>query len=439
MDITELVNEGLKRQYKVVIPAIDIERAMESRILHLTKTVKMKGFRPGKIPAKLIRRQYGERIKAEALEEAVGNSTKALFTEKEVQPVLQPDVEVSSFEEGKDLEYTIGFEIFPKVPEIKMDDYDLKRLEIDVKDKDIDDALEKLRNSRKEFVEPEKPRKAKKGDQVVFDFEGSVDGKIFEGGTAQEFPLELGSNQFIPGYEDQMIGVKAGDEKVVTVTFPEEYFNRDLAGKEAEFKVKVHKVQEAKLPEISDEFAKELSFDDVEALKKGVSEKVAEEFEPIARLMLKKDIFDQLDKNMEFEVPQGMVDVEFRSLVEEAKKAEENKDKEDIDDKEKEELKTIAIRRVKLGIILAELSKRGNVEITQDEVRQKVFEQARAFPGQEQRIFEMYQANPQLLDRLKGPILEEKTVDYVIDEVAKDSKKVTIDELIKFESEADEE
>jgi trigger factor len=293
-----------------------------------------------------------------------------------------------------------------------------------------------LKQSQKAFEPIKKSRAAKKGDAVSIDFVGKIDGEPFEGGAANDFQLELGSGQFIPGFEEQLEGVKKKDEVVVKVSFPDEYGAKELAGKEAEFDVTVKDVLEAKEPEVNDEFAKKLGMESVDKLNEAIKEQIAQDFDMISRTKLKKDIFDAMDVEYKFEVPESMVEMEFKSIQESAENTEEAKNADEKEKKEQEkEFKELAERRVRLGVILADIGKKNAITVSEDELRKSVFEQARNYPGQEQKVIEFYQQNKEALDRLKGPILEDKVVDFVLDKVKLTEKKVTTEELLKFSQE----
>lgn len=432
MKVTEKKNEGLKREYEITVTADAVTKEIDNKLSQLAQTVKMAGFRPGKVPLKLIKQKHGKAVLSEVTQDLVSKTTTDVLKDKDVTPALQPKIKISDdFDEGKDLSFNVSLEVYPEVPEVDFGKISLEKSVVDVAEEDIADGLKRLCEAKKEFKPLESPHVAEKGHSVSIDFEGSVDGELFAGGAAEKFKLELGSGQFIPGFEDQLIGVKAGDEKVVDVTFPEDYNSKDLAGKQAQFKVKVHEVLEATLPEANDEFAKNIGFEDLKTLKEEIEKQIKEDFERICETKIKKELFDALSEQYEFDVPEGMFDIEYEALLNDAGLNKESTEKED---KEKqEEFKQLSLRRVRLGILLAQIGKDNNVQITQDEIRDAVFSQARAYPGQEKQVLEYFQNNPQAVEQLKGPILEEKSFKIILEKVAVKEKKATVKELLAFE------
>ncbi len=433
MKVTETKNEGLLREFKVVVLAKDISKKVDDRLSKLAKTVKMAGFRPGKVPLSIVKKKHGKDVLGDVLQHVVADSSQKIMDERDLSPALEPKIEVSSFDEGKNLEYSLSVEIYPEVPKIDFSKISLERSVVDVTEKDIKDGLGRLKTSRRDFVALEKARAAKKGDVVVIDFEGSIDGTLFDGGAGKDFRLELGSSQFIPGFEDQLVGVKKDGKKDVKVQFPENYGSADLAGKDAVFKVTVNDILEGKEPEINEEFATGLGFEDVAKLKDAIKEQIEKDYSVITKTKLKKELFDKLEEVCKFEVPAGMLQMELDSLNKavEADSAEEKAKK--PTKKEKGEFEKLSQRRVRLGILLADLSKKNAVAVTEDEIRNAVFEQARNYPGQEQKIIEIYQNNSQALDGLRGPILEDKVVDIIIGKIKITDKKTPIKDLLKFE------
>ncbi len=434
MQVTELKKDGLTREFEITLFATDINKKVEARLASVAKTIKLPGFRKGKVPLNLVKKKHGREILGEILERAVAESTEKVLKERELNPALQPKIEVASFDEGADLKYNLSIEVYPEVPEVDLAKIKVVRTSVEVSEKEVEEGLERLRGAQKDFEPLAKARAAKKGDVVLIDFLGTVDGVAFEGGAAKNFKLELGSNQFIPGYEEQLIGVKKGENRVVTVTFPENYGSKNLAGKESEFSVDVHDILEAKLPEVNDEFATKFGMENLDKLKDAIREQIGKDFSNITRTKLKKELFDSLDKAYKFEVPKGMVDMEFKSInttVQREEGAEKKSEKENK--KQQEEFEKIAERRVRLGIILADIGKKNAMTVTEDEVRKAVFDQARNYPGQEQQVIEFYRKNSDALDQLRGPILEDKVVDFVISKVSITDKKIPVKELLKFE------
>lgn len=442
MQVTETLNEGLKRGFTVVVPNADIEARIATRLTELKGQIRLPGFRPGKVPEKLLRQRYGDAVRGEVLEKAVQDTTEATLTERSLRPAAQPNIDLKSADEGKDLEFSIDVEV---LPEIELGDFTslkLERLVADVPESEVDDALSRMAETRKvgEVVES-KTRKAKDGDVVVMDFVGRIDGEAFEGGSAERHELELGSGQFIPGFEEQLVGVKAGEEKVVTVSFPENYGAENLAGKEAEFTCTVHEIKELKVPAVDDEFAKSAGFDDLDALKSAVRESIAGEYGNVSRMRLKRVLLDELSDGYDFPVPEGMVDAEFHGIWHQIEHAKERGelDEEDAaksEDDLKAEYRGIAERRVRLGLLLSEVGTKNNVQVDQNDLQQALMAEVRKYPGQEQAVFQYYQSNQQALESLRAPIFEEKVVDFILELAHVTEKKVSVDDLTADPDEA---
>lgn len=436
MQVTELKKDGLTRQFEIVLSAEEISKKVDDRIAVVAKTIKLPGFRKGKVPLSIVKKKHGREVLGDVLEREVAATTEKVLKERDLQPALQPKIEVASFDEGQDLKYNLSVELYPEVPEIDLAKVKVTSTVVDVSDKEVEDGLERLRGAQKDFEPLAKERAAKSGDVVVIDFVGKVDGVAFEGGSAKNFRLELGSGQFIPGYEEQLIGAKKGENRTVKVQFPENYGSKSLAGKDSEFSVDVHDILEAKLPEVNDEFAAKFGMENLDKLKDAIREQIGKDFANITRTKLKKELFDALDKSYKFEVPQGMIDMEINSINETvARDGEAEKKDEKEKKKQQEEFAKIAERRVRLGIILADIGRKNAMSVSEDELRRAVFEQARNYPGQEQKVIEFYRKNTNALDQLRGPILEEKVVDYVISKVNVSEKKVSVADLLKFNEE----
>ena len=441
MQVEETLNEGLKREYKIVVAAKEIAIKIDQRLEEIGKTAKMAGFRPGKIPSNVLKKRYGSSVMGEVLEQTVAQSSQKALVEKKVRPALQPKIEISSYDEGKDLEYTIALEIFPDVPEIDLEKMELLRWAVEVSEEDLQKGLERVQKANKAFEKPEDDAaKAGDNDVVLIDFVGRVDGEVFEGGSAESFRLELGSGQFIDGFEGQLVGSKAGDEVIVKVTFPENYGNADLSSKDAEFTVTIKEVNQAVIPEINAAFAERLGFESLEKLNDAVKEQIQKDYSELSRSKVKKELFDALDDAYPFPVPHNMVDLEFDSLWQQVQKDKEKNP--ELAGKSDEELNTefraMAERRVRLGILLAETGRRNEIEVEQDALRKAIYDQARSFPGQEKEVIEFYQKNKDAIEQLKGPILEEKVVDFLLEKVKIEDKAVPAKELLDYFAVADD-
>lgn len=440
MKAVESKKEGLKREYTVTVPAAELAQMSTTRLNELAKTLKVPGFRPGKAPQQILEQRYGDAVMGDVLEKAVNDSTAATIRDNKLRPAMQPQIDVKSFEKGKDLEFVVALEVLPEVKVIDMKSIKLERPVTKVADKEIEDAMTRIASNNRSSKVVEEKRAAKKGDIVVIDYAGKLeDGTTKPGMSSVGYHLELGSNSFIPGFEDQLVGTKAGDDTVVKVTFPADYGATDLAGKKTEFKVSVHEIREPSAPEINDEFAKTLGLDTLDALKKAIRDQMEGEYGQYSRQKLKRALFDMLDEKHTFELPQGMVDAEYQiclNQIEQEKKY--KKDETAITDEEKEELKDIAARRVRLGLILSEVGQSNNITVSDQDLQRAVMEQARRFPGQEMQIFEMFQKNKNMVDNLRAPIFEDKVVDFIVELADVKDKEVSLEDLTK-DDDAEEE
>ena len=443
MQVTETGSEGLKREFTIVVEASEIESKVDARIAELAKTANMQGFRPGKVPQSLLRQRYGDSVMGEVLEEAVNNGTTQALSDNDLRPAMQPKVDVKEFDKGKDLEYTVEVEILPTIEPTDFSKIKLERMKAEPAKTEVQDAIQRLADAQKTF-EADAKRKSENGDAVVIDFVGSVDGVEFEGGKGDDYNLELGSNSFIPGFEEQLVGKKTGDHVKVEVEFPAEYGSAELAGKAAVFEVDVKEVKVASAAEINDALAERVGLENLEALTTAITEQMSGDYDGMARQRLKRELLDILADSHDFDVPQGMVDQEFDGIWQqvEQQRAQEGDDAEGedagkTDDELKEEYREIAVRRVRLGLLLSDIGTTNNIEVQQDEVNRAMAEQARQFPGQEQMLVEYYQKNPDALNSLRAPIYEDKVVDFILELASVSEKKVSVDDLMA-EPEAEE-
>jgi trigger factor len=435
MQVTELSADGLKREYKVVVQAGEIEDRVARRLDELRQKVRMPGFRPGKVPVSLLRKQYGRSVMGEVLEQAVNHGSQKAISEHELRPALQPKIEVTSFDEGADLEFTMALEVLPKVPPIDLKAIALTRLVAPVDEGAIDKALGNLATRAQDFAPPETPRPSRDGDRLIIDFEGTIDGAPFEGGKAEDFPLVLGSGFMIPGFESQLTGAAAGEERTLDVVFPEEFPKAELAGKPARFVVKVKELQEAQPVAIDDDLAKGQGFDDLAALKTAIRESIEREYAQVSRLRLKRGLLDRLAEDYRFTVPAGMVDLEFeaiwKQLQEERARAGEAADEGKSEDELREEYRGIAERRVRLGLILSDIGQSNELKVEQNEINAAVMMQARRYPGQEQKVVEFFRSNPQAIEQLRAPIYEDKVVDFILQMASVTEQTVAVEELMR--------
>ncbi len=441
MNVTELKSEGLKKEYKVMVPAQDFEKEVDAKINEIAKTVKLPGFRAGKAPVSMLKQKYAASVKGEVLEDLVRKSTDELIKDKNLRPAMMPDIKITAFKDGEDLEFEVSLENLPEIKAGKFEDIALDKYMAEVAAEEVDKALNYIAQSRRERTKVTEDRAAKKGDTTVIDFVGSVDGVEFQGGKGNDYPLELGSGSFIPGFEDQLIGKKAGDKVDVKVKFPEDYHAKNLAGKDAVFAVEIKELMEPKEVKLDDEFAKSLGEESLEKLREAISGRIKGDYEQASRMKLKKALLDALDNAYNFDVPQGLVDAEFKSIYAQYEQAKKNNqlDAEDLaksEDALKEEYKNIAVRRVKLGLLLSEVGKEAKISVEPDDINKAIMAEARKYPGQEKAVFDFYLKNKQAVESLKAPIFEEKIVDHILGQVKLNEKIVSVEDLYKFDEEA---
>ncbi|MFQ6549006.1 trigger factor [Aestuariibius sp. 2305UL40-4] len=435
MQVTETLNDGLKRGYAITVTADELEAKVTEKLTEAQPTIEMKGFRKGKVPLALLKKQFGDRLMGEAMQESIDGAMSKHFEETGDRPAMQPDVKMTNedWKVGDDVEVALSYEALPDVPEIDFSDIKLERMVVKADDASVDEALQNLAETAQSFESRKKGSKAKEGDQVVIDFVGKIDGEAFEGGAAEDYPLVLGSNSFIPGFEDQLVGVKVGEEKAVELSFPEDYQAPDLAGKSAVFDVTVKDVKAPQAAEINDELAKQFGAEDLAALKAQVVERLEAEYTGAARAVAKRKLLDVLDGKVAFDLPPSLVQAEADQIAHQLWH-EENPDVEGHDHEKVEptdEHMKLAERRVKLGLFLADVGQKAKVEVSDAEMSQAVMAQARQYPGQERQFFEFIQKNPQMQQQLRAPIFEDKVVDHIFDTAKVTEKEVTKDELQK--------
>ena len=392
MQVTQTSADGLKREFKVVIEAKEIAEKVEARLVELSQTVRLPGFRPGKVPVALVKTRFGGAVRGEVLESALKDGAEQAIVENELKPVVQPKIEVTNFEEGGDLEYTMALEVMPEFEPTDVAKLELERLVAEVADQDVDQALERMAAQSKSFKAAEPGRAAQAGDALVIDFVGKVDGEAFEGGSAEGHQLELGSSSFIDTFEDQLIGAKAGDHKDIDVTFPEDYPNEGLAGKAARFEVEIGEVKEAVPVAVDDQLAQNMGMDNLEALGKAVREQIERERGSYSRARLKRSVLDALAERHDFEVPPSMFEMEFETIWKQLESDLERsgttlEESGKSEDEVKEDYRVIAARRVRLGLLISEIGRRNNIEVQQDELNRAMVEHARGFPGEWRRRY----------------------------------------------------
>ncbi|MEP9347996.1 trigger factor [Xanthobacter sp. KR7-225] len=446
MQVTETQAEGLKRAFRVVVPATELDAKAAARLSDLKDKVKLNGFRPGKVPMAHLKRMYGKSVMAEVIEQTVTEANGKIIEENSFRLALQPKValpedqdEVKGVIEGeKDLTYTVELELLPKIELGNFKELKVEKPVVEVTDAEVDETIARIADANRPYSA--KDGAAAKGDRVTVDFVGTMDGAAFEGGSGEDVQVVIGSNSFIPGFEEQLDGILPGEARTVTVTFPEAYAARALAGKPASFAVTAKTIEAPGELTLDDEFAKTLGQESMDKLKELVRQRIQSEHAGLARQKVKRALLDALDAAHKFEVPAGLVEQEFAGVWDQVKQdlAAQNRsfaDEDTTEDEAKAEYRKIAERRVRLGLVLAEIGERNNIQVSDDEVTRAVVERARQFPGQEQQVWDYYRRNPQAMASVRAPLFEEKVVDFLLELAEVTEKKVTKEELYKEEDE----
>ncbi len=428
MQVTETLSQGLKREFKVVLPATELEKRLNDELATLKDRVKINGFRPGKVPVGHLRRVYGRSVMGDVVQNAVNEANRKIIEDNSLKLAFEPQVQ---FPENKDeiekamdakgdLAFTVALEVLPVFDLVDLKDVSVKKPVVEVAETEVDESLERMAKQNRAF-EPKKG-KAVDGDRVVVDFVGRIDGTEFEGGNGQDIRVEIGSNTFIPGFEDQLLGVKAGDTKLVKVSFPENYLAPHLAGKAAEFDVTVKEVEAPGELVIDDELAKGFGMESLDKLKEAIRGAVQRDFDAQSRRKVKKELLDALDSKYSFELPPSLVEQEFAAVwaqVEGDMKSNNRTfaDEDTTEEDARADYRKIAERRVRLGLVLAQIGEKSDIKISDDEVTQALVERVRQYPGQEKQVWEFYQKNPQALAEIRAPLFEEKVVDQILSQV----------------------
>ncbi len=435
MEIKETTNEGLKRAYTVTIPASEIETRIAGEVKKIAPQVRMPGFRPGKVPANLVRKMHGEQLHSQAVNDVIRELVDGLMKDKELRPAMQPKIDLGQgYEEGKDAKLTIELEVLPTVEAPDMDGLKIERLVVPVTDKQVDESLQSIAGQNKSYKDAAKTKKAADGDQLIIDFVGRVDGTEFEGGKAEGAPLVLGSGTFIPGFEEQLKGAKTGDEKTIKVTFPEEYQAENLAGKEAEFDVTVQAVKTETDTKVDEEFAKNLGLDSLDKLKELLRGQLEQETSGLTRTQMKRQLLDKLAAGHDFAVPQGMVDAEFEQiwaqLQQEAANSEDAAASLKEIEAEKDDYRSIAERRVRLGLLLSEIGQKNGVEVSGQEMSMLIQQAAQQYRAEDrERFMDYIQQEPMAAAQLRAPLYEDKVVDFLFEKAEISEREVTREEL----------
>ena len=451
MQVSETLNTGLKRKLKVTVPATDLEARLVERLAAAKDKVRINGFRPGKVPLQHLRKVYGKSFMAEVVNEILNNSTRDILSERGEKAAMQPEVVMTEDEKeaekilagGADFEFSLDYEVLPPIEDKDLSAISITRLVYDVPAEEVEEQVERVADSARSW-EPKKG-KAAKGDKVTFDYLGKIDGVPFEGGAAEDADLVLGSNQFIPGFEDQLVGIKEGDETTITVTFPEEYAAQHLAGKEATFDIKAKGVAKAGELEINDEVAKQLGLESADKLREIVRGQIESQYGNVTRQKAKRQLLDALDEAYKFEAPSKLIEAEFNNIwaqvnADLAQAGRTFEDEETTELEARTEYQRLAERRVRLGLVLADIGEKANVQVSDDELQRALFEQIRRIPqSQQQQVYEYYRSNPGALASIRAPLFEEKVVDHLLGVISVTDQKVSKDELLADDDEGADE
>jgi trigger factor len=435
MQLTETLNEGLKRAYTMVVTADELNAKVDEKLKEAQPEVALKGFRKGKVPMAMLKKQFGKNLMGEVMQETIDGAVNSHLADNNVRPAVQPSIKMTNedWKEGDDVHLEVAYEALPEIPEFDGSKIKLDKMVVKADEASVTEALENLAATAENFKKRRKGSKAREKDQVVMDFVGKVDGEAFDGGSAEDYPLVLGSNSFIPGFEDQLIGAKEGEEVTVTVTFPETYGAENLAGKEATFDCTIKEVREAAPAEIDDELATKFGAEDLEGLKAQISERLEAEYAGASRAVMKRALLDQLDGLVSFDLPPSLVQAEADQIAHQLWHEENpevqghNHDKIEPTD----EHNKLAERRVRLGLLLADVGQKANVEVTDAEMTQAILAQARQYPGQERQFFEFVQQNQQMQQQLRAPLFEDKVVDHIVAGAKVTEKEVSKEDLQK--------
>jgi trigger factor len=435
MQVTETLNEGLKRGYNVVVPASELASKVDEKLVNARPEIEMKGFRKGKVPMALLKKQYGQRLMGEAMQESIDGAMAKHFEDTGDRPAAQPAIKMTNedWKDGDDIHVEMSYEALPVIPDVDLKSIKLSKMVTKADKASVKEALANLAETAQVFADRKKGSKAKDGDQVTIDFLGRVDGDIFEGGTGEDYPLVLGSNSFIPGFEDQLVGVKVDDNVDVKVTFPAEYGAKNLAGKDAIFECTVKVIKAPKAAKINDELATKFGADNLEGLKSQIAERLEEEYAGAARSVQKRALLDVLAGMVSFELPPSLLEAEAGQIAHQLWH-EENPEVKGHDHPEitpTDEHNMLAERRVRLGLLLADLGQKAEIQVTDAEMTQAIMNQARQYPGQEREFFEFVQKDQQMQQQMRAPLFEDKVVDYVFELSTISESEVSKEELQK--------
>lgn len=439
MQVTETLSDGLRRAYTVVVPAADIEGKRTAKLSELGKSLRLPGFRPGKVPLPVVRQRYGREVLAEVVEESVSEATRQVLSDRGLRAATQPKVEGVSIDPAArdavpDLEFKVEVELLPEITVPDLGEISLTRLTAEPSAEIIDKALAEIASRHPDLVPVEEDRGAEKGDMLTVDFTGRVDGTAFPGGSGQDMDVEVGGGGFIPGFTEQMEGMRPGETREINVTFPEEYQARELAGKAATFEITAKQLRRRVPPALDDAFAAKLGFESMEKVREAVGDQIRREYAQLSRLRIKRELLDALAARAHFAVPESMLQPEFESIWRrvEADRKEGRLDEEDkAKDEEtlKAEYRAIAERRVRLGLLLSEIGRQNGVQVGAEEMNRAMRAEAARYPGQEAQVIEFFRKNPQMADSLRGPLFEDKVIDYILEHARVEERAVTPEAL----------
>ena len=446
MQVTETLSQGLKREYSIILSAEDLGQRLDSQLAELKNKIRLNGFRPGKVPVAHLKRVYGKSIMADVVQDAINEANKKILDEKGLRLAQEPKIELpedqaameAALQASGDLSYKIALEVLPKFEVGAFDDLALERPVAEVTDSDVDTAIERLADSRRTYAPKPEGAKAENGDKVTVDFVGKINGEEFEGGSSKDIEVVLGTETFIPGFEQQLLGAVAGEKRTIEATFPENYANRKLAGRTATMDVDVKAVAASEPFTIDDEFAKSLNVESLDKLKEMVKSNISSDYSRASREKVKRRLLDELDKRYSFELPEGLVNQEFDSIwrqVEAEQKASGRTfaDENTTEEAARADYRRIAERRVRLGLLLAEVGAQSDVKVSDEELTNALIARARSFPGQEKQVWDFYRKNPQAMAELRAPLYEEKVVDHILSKAKVTDKPVSREELLRPE------
>jgi len=444
MQVTETVADGLKHEFQISVPAADLDAKADARLVELKDKVRLNGFRPGKVPVSHLKKVYGRSVMAETIDQTIRDTNSKIFTDRGFRLATEPKVtmpteqkEVEEILSGKsDLTYTVAIEVVPPIALADFKSFKVEKPVAEVTDTEVDDAVKRIADQNKTFAAKAEGAKAENGDRVTVSFKGTIDGTPFEGGTGENIPVTLGSNTFIPGFEEQLAGIGAGETRVLKVSFPANYGNATLAGKPAEFETTATLIEAPQETVIDDEFAKTLGLESLDKLKEAARERIAAEFAGATRQRVKRILLDRLDETHRFDAPPSLVNEEFNLMWNSIKSEMEASGKTFADEgtteeEAREEYRKIADRRVRLGLVLSEIGEKNKITVTDDEVGRAVIERARQMPGREKEVWDYYRNNANALAQLRAPIYEDKVVDFILELASVTEKKVSREELFR--------